>query len=136
MTRDQRQALLNSLKLELQLCEKSGNQTIVENAPSCENDSFSSPEGMPELRKERSAFQDSLSGPGDRLPILEHPCPGSWPIHFVLAETLHASVPRHHVPLDEGGEAFADLGADARELQEIIRGWLRAKIHELESEVE
>jgi hypothetical protein len=138
MAQNQRQALLNALKLELQFCESGGYKTIVENLPARlhAKDSPSCSEGTREFRKERSVFQDSPWCLNYRLPIREHPCAACWLIHFVPAEKQGESVPCHHIPLNEGDDTLATLRGpgDAPEVQQAVRAWLRAKIEELEFE--
>jgi len=140
MAENQRQALLNALRLELQFCESGGYKTIVEKLPKrgSQHDPASalvSIESDREFRKERVIFQDSPWCLNYRLPIREHPCSACWLINFVPSEKQGESVPCHHIPLNERGDTLASLGGpgDAAHVQHAVRAWLRAKIHELES---
>lgn len=140
MTQNEKQTLLNALKLELQFCESGGYKTIVETLP--KRDTRSDPasalvsiENNREFRKERSIFQDSPWCLNYRLPIREHPCSACWLINFVPAERHGESVPCHYIPLNERGDTLASLGGpgDAPHVQHAVRAWLRAKIRELEA---
>jgi hypothetical protein len=143
MTQDQRQALLNALKLELQFCERGGYNTLVGRLPAraSENDPMSSflfDEDERQAHKAFSIFQDSPWCLNYRLPIREHPCSECWLMHFVPAEKQGEAVPCHHIPLNERGDTLATIGGpgDAPEVQQAVRTWLRAKIQELESQAQ
>ncbi|HUA00972.1 MAG TPA: hypothetical protein VMB02_11630 [Candidatus Aquilonibacter sp.] len=134
---DQR-TLLNALKLELQFCERGGYRTMVEkpHESSHRADAASSRvETARASRKERSLFQDSPWCLNYRLPIREHPCSACWLIHFVPQEKRAETVPCHHIPLNERGDTAASLSgpAEAAEAQQAVRGWLLAKIDEIEA---
>jgi len=92
MAQNQQQALLNTLKLELEFCELGGYKPSVPGrlpARARENDPISMflfHESTRESRKERSVFQDSPSCLNYGLPVGEHPCSECWLIDFVPAE--------------------------------------------------
>jgi hypothetical protein len=135
-------ALLNALKLQLHFCEEGGYQTLRGRLPAraSENDPMMMPlfEGRKrEPRREFSVFQDSPSCLNYGLPEREHPCSGCWLLDFVPAERQAEAVPCHHIPLDERGTTVASLGgpADAPDVQQAVRGWLRRTIQQLEGEL-
>jgi len=139
MAHNQQQALLNSLKLELEFCEKGGYKTLVGRFPAraSERDPMSMylfDESKREMRRERSVFQSSASCLNYGLPVRERPCSECWLIDFVPAEKRGEAVPCHHIPLNEHRDTVASLGApsDAPDVQEALIGWLRKKIEDLE----
>jgi hypothetical protein len=139
MVQNQQQALLNAIKLELEFCERGGYKPLVGRYParSRENDPIyrvASGENRPEMRKERSVFQDSPSCLNYGLPVREHPCSKCWLIDFVPAEKRGEAVPCHYIPLNERGDTVATLGGpgDAPDVREAVIGWLQKKIEELE----
>jgi hypothetical protein len=139
MGQNQRQALLNALKLELKFCELGGYEPVRGRLPALasENDPISIRpfhESTPESRKEFSVFRDSPSCLNYGLPVREHPCSECWLIDFVPAEKRGEAVPCHHIPLNERGDTVATLGGpgDAPDLQETVLDWLRRTIQQLE----
>ena len=135
-------ALLNALKLQLHFCEEGGYQTLRGRLPAraSENDPMTMPlfeERKREPRREFSVFQDSPSCLNYGLPEREHPCSGCWLLDFVPAERRAEAVPCHHIPLNERGTTVASLGgpADAPDVQQAVRGWLRRTIQQLEGEL-
>ena len=139
MAQNQHQALLNALKAELEFCEQGGYKPLVGRFPAraSENDPMSRflfAKGKPEMRKERSVFQDSPSCLNHGLPVREHPCSECWLINFVPPEKRGEMVPCHHIPLNERGDTVATLRGpgDAPDVKEAVLGWLWKKIEELE----
>ena len=139
MTKNQQQALLNALKLELEFCEGGGYKPLEGRFPAraSENDPISMflfDETKREMRKERSVFRDSPSCLNYGLPVREHPCSECWLIDFVPAEKRGEAVPCHHIPLNERGDTVATLGGagDAPDVQEAVLDWLRSTIQQLE----
>jgi hypothetical protein len=57
-------------------------------------------------------------------------------LDFVSPEHHGAEVPCHYIPLNEFGETIEDLEAEGNEakLERQVRGWLRARIKEIEEE--
>lgn len=136
LIQNERQALLNALKLELQFCERGGYKTVVEKLSVRSAPSPAAENGR-EFRKERSIFVDSPWCLNYRLPIREHPCSACWLAHFVPSEKQGESIPCHHIPLNERGDTLAIIGgpADAPAVQEAVLTWLRTKISDLECDL-
>ncbi len=139
MGRNQRQALLSALKLELKFCELGGYKPVRGRFPAraSENDPISAflfHESTPESRKELSVFRDSPSCLNYGLPVKEHACSECWLIDFVPIEKRDDAVPCHHIRLNERGETVATLGGpgDASDVQEAVLDWLRRTIKQLE----
>jgi hypothetical protein len=137
MGQNQRQALLNALKLELKFCELGGYKPVRGRLPAraIENDPLSMfPESAQGTRKELSVFRDSPSCLNYGLPVRKHPCSECWLIDFVPAGKRGEAVPCHHIPLNERGDSVATLGGpgDAPEVQEAVLDWLRRTIQQLE----
>jgi hypothetical protein len=141
MTQKRQEALLNALKLQLQFCEEGGYQTLRGRLPAraSENDPMAMPireQPKRELRREFSVFQDSPSCLNYGLREREHSCSRCWLLDFVPEERRTEAVPCHHIPLNERGTTVASLGgpADAPDLQQAVRAWLRQMIQQLEGE--
>lgn len=85
--------------------------------------------------REKSAFQDSLICINYGYPYRAHPCSECHLLDFVAPEDRTSEVPCHHIPLNARGETIEDLESldNQHKLEEEIKGWLRAKIKELES---
>jgi len=139
MAQNQRQALLNALKLELKFCELGGYKPSVPGrlpARASENEPISMFPFDRSTRecKERSVFRDSPSCLNYGLPVREHSCSECWLIDFVPAEKRGEAVPCHHIPLNGRGDMVATLGGpgDAPDVQEAVLDWLRTTIQQLE----
>lgn len=139
MTQDRQETLLNALKLQLQFCENGGYQSSWGRLPAraSENDPMAMPLFEDRKRvphREFSVFQDSPSCLNYRSPGEDHPCSGCWLLAFVPAERRGEAVPCHHIPLNERGTTVASIGgpADAPEVQQAVRDWLRRMIQQLE----
>jgi hypothetical protein len=55
-------------------------------------------------------------------------------IDFVPPENRNEAVPCHHIPLNADAETIDQLDGneDQREIEEVLKRWLRAKIKQLE----
>jgi hypothetical protein len=86
--------------------------------------------------KPTSAFQDSLSCINYGYPSRAHPCSECHLLDFVPPDGQAASVPCHHIPLNEAGESVETLEAEdnQQKLEESLRIWLSARINQLEAE--
>jgi hypothetical protein len=140
MAKNQQQAVLNALKIELKFCELGGYNAPVPgrlparaegNAPTS---TIILDASAREARKVRSVFQDSPSCLNYGLEAREHPCSECWLMAFVPPEMRGEAVPCHHIPLNKRGDTVATLGGpgDAPEIQEAVLDWLRATIQQLE----
>jgi len=139
MGENQRQALLNALKLELKFCEMGGYKPVRGRLPvrAAESDPMSMDlldRGIQRSRKELSVFRDSPSCLNYGLASREHPCAECWLMHYVPTEKRSEGVPCHHIPLNEHGDTVATLGepSDASHVQEAVIDWLRRTIQQLE----
>jgi hypothetical protein len=83
----------------------------------------------------KSIFQDSLSCLNYGYPYRAHPCTECRLLDFVSPDHKTESVPCHHIPLDQAGHTIEDLEAEDNEskAQRLLKGWLRARIKELEA---
>ena len=81
-----------------------------------------------------SIFQDSLSCINFADPQREHPCSECLLIDFVPPGQRAEAVPCHCIPLNQAGETIEaiDWAGNELQLQETIKGWLRATIKRLE----
>lgn len=86
--------------------------------------------------KSKSAFQDSLTCVNYGYPYRAHPCNECHLLDFVSPEHHGKEVPCHYIPLNEDGETIEDLEAEGNEakLERKVRGWLCARIKEIEEE--
>lgn len=86
--------------------------------------------------KPTSVFQDSLTCLNYGYPYRAHPCTECFLTDFVPTEGQATAVPCHHIPLNEAGETIEDfeLEDNQRKLEESVKGWLRARIKEIEKE--
>lgn len=82
----------------------------------------------------KSAFQDSLTCINFGYPDRAHPCNECHLLDFVSPEHQSTAVPCHHIPLNAAGKTIEDLEGEDNQskLEEALKGWLRAKIGELE----
>jgi len=86
--------------------------------------------------QEKSAFQDSLTCINYGYPYRAHPCSECHLLDFVSPEHYGEEVPCHFIPLNKNGETIEDLELQDNEakLEREVKGWLRAKISEIEEE--
>jgi hypothetical protein len=118
MQKDERD-LLEVLKFELEFLEQGGYgrsprspwrpQYIFEDSPTCMN-------------------YDSKENPG--------PCSDCVLMHLVPPERRSEKIPCRHIPFNVSGETLDSLYrySDQHEIEETVRGWLRANIRRLEEE--
>jgi hypothetical protein len=118
MQKDERD-LLEVLKFELKFLEDGGYgrsprspwrpQLIFEDSPTCIN--FNSAEDP-------------------------RPCTDCVLVHLVPPEFRSAQIPCRHIPFDSSGETLDSLYrlGDQVEIEEVVRGWLRATIKRLEED--
>ena len=115
MERDGRD-ILDVLKMELDFLEKGGYHPSVR-AP----------------RQEASVFQDSPTC----LCYPEHAHEDECALmKCVPGEAKGATIPCHHIPLNEAGETIQTLEAkgDEQGLEEAVKTWLRRRIAEIEGQ--
>jgi len=117
MTKDDRD-ILELLKDELAFIQKGGYGRSVR---------------TPWLPK--SSFQDSLTCLNYGYPYRAHPCNECHLLDFVAPEHRSEVVPCHFIPLNESGETIEDLEQkdNQTELEARLKGWLQARINELEA---
>jgi hypothetical protein len=117
MTKDDRD-ILELLKDELAFIQKGGYGRSVR---------------TPWLPK--SSFQDSLTCLNYGYPYRAHPCNECHLLDFVAPEHRSEVVPCHFIPLNESGETIEELEQknNQPELEARLKGWLQARINELEA---
>jgi hypothetical protein len=84
--------------------------------------------------KPTSAFRDSLTCVNYALPEKAHPCSECHLIDYVPASRRDEELPCHAIRLNDEGDTLESLelaGNQAR-LEEVLKGWMRAKINEIE----
>ncbi|HEU5335099.1 MAG TPA: hypothetical protein VFU27_04005 [Terriglobales bacterium] len=86
--------------------------------------------------KPPSIFEDSLTCLNFDDPVRTHACRECVLFHLVPEHSRNENIPCHHIPLNEKGGTLAtlDKGYNQTELEESIKGWLRATIRRLERE--
>jgi len=82
----------------------------------------------------KSAFQDSLSCINYGYPYRAHPCNECHLLDFVSPEQQSTDIPCHHIALNAAGKTIEDFESEDNQpmLEETLKGWLRAKINEIE----
>lgn len=81
----------------------------------------------------KSAFEDSLTCINYADPDRAQPCNECHLLDFVSPEQQGKEVPCHFIPLNNAGETIEALGLDNQaKLEREVKGWLRAKICEIE----
>jgi hypothetical protein len=85
--------------------------------------------------KAKSPFQDSLTCINYAYPEKVHPCNECHLIEFVPGDRRSEEIPCHFIPLNESGETLEQLEAedDQQKLEGALKGWLRARIKEIEA---
>ena len=118
MTKDERD-ILELLKDELDFIEKGGYGRSVRTP-----------------WQSKSIFQDSLSCINYGDPDRAHPCNECHLLDFVSPENRTEEVPCHFIPLNTDGETIEDLEQldNQAKLEQEVKGWLRARIKEIEEE--
>jgi hypothetical protein len=116
MSKDDRD-VLETLKMELDHIEKGGYGRSVRTP-----------------WKATSIFQDSLTCINFGYPYRAHPCDECMLNDLVPPESLSEVVPCHHIPLNKEGETIETLESkdNQQAMEEKVKTWLRAKIHEIE----
>jgi hypothetical protein len=112
--------ILAILKRELEYIEQGGYGAPVED-PTCATSTM---------------FADSLTCLNYGYPYRVHPC-GECPlIDFVPPEKRTSGMPCHEIPLDAEGKTIEHFAQkeDQREMQAVVKGWLRQAIQRLEFE--
>jgi hypothetical protein len=118
MSADQRD-ILDVLKSELSFLENGGYSRTLETP-----------------WKPTSIFQHSASCINRNDPQRSRPCGECLLTDFVPVRSLREDVPCHHIPLNAHGETVYTMERQYTqpELEEALRGWLRATIQRLERE--
>jgi hypothetical protein len=82
-----------------------------------------------------SPFRDSLTCVNYALPEKAHPCAECHLIDFVPAEKRSEELPCHAIPLNAAGDTVESLELQNNQarLEEALKGWMRAKIEEIET---
>lgn len=91
---------------------------------------------MPRLPwKTPQFFRDSVTCLNYEEIVRKHPCSECFLIDFVPEESRAAEIPCHRIPLDETGQTLESLEmqGDRRRAERVLREWLDATIHRLES---
>lgn len=86
--------------------------------------------------KPTSVFQDSLSCINYGYPYRAHPCSECGLSDLVPNEGKGTPLPCHHIPVGDAGETIEELELEDNQnrLEESVKGWLRARIKEMEEE--
>lgn len=89
-------------------------------------------------RREISPFQDTLSCLNFGEPLRPHTCHECFLYDFVPEESRTEDVPCHFIRLDEAGNTVAKLlkSGEDRQLETLLKSWLRKTIANLETERE
>ncbi len=85
-----------------------------------------------------SPFRDNLSCLNFGDPLRSHACRECCLYDFVPERSRTEDIPCHFIPLDERGSTVADLlkSGSIKELEPVLKGWLRTTITKLEKERE
>jgi len=86
--------------------------------------------------KPTSIFQDSITCLNFGEPQRVHPCSECLLIDFVPPQEREAEVPCHHILLNAQGETVDAVNRydNQQELEEKVKGWLRATIQRIETQ--
>lgn len=81
-----------------------------------------------------STFRDSPSCINFNRPERTRPCTECPLIDFVPSQARSQDVPCHHIPIGPAGETVSTMERehDLLDLEEAIKNWLRATIHQVE----
>ena len=84
----------------------------------------------------KSVFQDSLSCLNYGYPYRAHPCSECHLLDFVSPDDRSQPVPCHFIPLNEAGNTIEELEmkGDEGKTQGVVKGWLKGKINQLETQ--
>jgi len=114
------QELLDTLKFELRFLEYGGYERSVRDP-----------------RKELAVFRDSPSCLNYASVARTHPCSECFLMNFVPLQRRGASIPCHHIPLNDRGDTLEGLEGYGRDsqVQEALRGWLQTTIAKMETDL-
>jgi hypothetical protein len=118
MAKDQRD-ILELLRTELDFIEKGGYGHSVKTP-----------------WKAISSFRDSLTCVNYALPEKAHPCSECHLMEFVPRDKQKEEMPCHSIPLNAAGDTVDSLEGNQSKLEQILKGWMRAKISAIEAERE
>jgi hypothetical protein len=84
----------------------------------------------------KSTLQDSLTCINYGYPYRAHPCNECHLLDFVSSEHRAKNVPCHFIRLNEAGDTIEDLELEDNQakLERELKGWLRARISEIEQD--
>ena len=85
--------------------------------------------------KPTEPFRESLTCVNYALPEKAHPCSECHLIDFVPADRRGEELPCHAIPLNAAGDTVESLELQNNQarLEESLKGWMRAKIKEIET---
>jgi hypothetical protein len=86
--------------------------------------------------KATSPFRESLTCVNYALPQKAHPCSECHLIDFVPSDKRGEELPCHVIPLNAEGDTVESLELEDNQsrLEGALKGWMRARIRELEVE--
>jgi hypothetical protein len=84
-----------------------------------------------------SFFHDSVTCLNYGLEGRPHPCQQCMLMPYVPENARAESNPCHHIPLDNQGNTIdsLDRGYNRNSVEDVVAGWLRAKIAEIENDL-